>query len=141
MINQQSLNQVLIHKFIEVVDALNDEGIEITEKLHPVITDLSPTKSYLIEKEVPTNTVGRVDGSVDTQRGFYQIIVATPFSISAYEHRAIVDKVRVFYPVGTLSTTKPNNQPVSISTVAASGIYATDEHLKTALTINYTVIA
>jgi hypothetical protein len=101
----------------------------------------SPSGEYLMEKLVPTNELGRLGAGTDVQKGFYQVTVCTPISKGNLYNNSIVDIVRPLFPNGTQAAITHSGQQVSLSKFTPSGMYKDDTHLKTALTIAYTVIA
>ena len=100
-----------------------------------------PGQDYIAEKEVPTNTEIVLGVGTDTQRGFYQVTICTPIAKKKFYHLALVDSIKSQWTKGLTAGIESDGQKVSISTVSPSGMYKDDTHLKTALTINYTVSA
>lgn len=133
MISQFALNKALLDKLnsITVLD-IAAQGSAFTP---------SPGDDYIAEKEVPTNTEITLGIGKDTQRGFYQITIATPIAKKKFYHLQKIDELMPLIGKGLAAGVEFNGQKVSISTITPSGMYSDDTHLKTALTIAYTVIA
>ena len=133
MINQFALNKSLLDRLNENTNlAIAVQG----SKYVPNISD-----SYIAEKEVPTNSKGKLGQGSTVQKGFYQVTVCTPISLGKFYHLNEVNKIHPIFPNGVQAGIEFDGQIVSISNVTPSGMYSDDTHLKTALTINYTVIA
>jgi len=133
MINQFALNKALLDKLKSIT------GLTIAvngSKFTPEVD-----QDYIAEKEVPTSIEGKVGSGSDVQRGFYQVTICTPLVKRRFYNLDIVDSVMSHFTRGTSAGIEFNGQKVSISTIQPSGIYNDETHLKTALTIRYTVIA
>lgn len=133
MINQFALNKALLDK----LDSITGKRIAVAG------SEFKPSSSddYIAEKEVPTSTEIPLGIGKETQRGFYQVTICTPIAKKKFYHLSLVDTLRPKFERGLSAGIEFNNQPVSISTISPSGMYSDDTHLKTALTISYTVIA
>lgn len=101
----------------------------------------SPNGEYLMEKVVPTETVERVGQGPQIRRGFYQVIICTPISKGNLYNNSIADTIQPIYLKGTASGIEHNGQKVAISSISSGNMYSDSTHLKTPLTIAYTVIA
>lgn len=133
MISQFHLNKALATKLASITALpIAHNGSEFTPQ---------PEQDYIAEKEVPTNTEIVLGTGTDTQRGFYQVTVCTPIAKKKFYHLALVDSIKSQWTKGLAAGIESNGQKVSISAALPSGMYKDDTHLKTALTINYTVIA
>lgn len=133
MINQYKLNKAFSNKLREVA------GYEIAvqgENYEP-----NPSESYFAEKEVPTSVSTPLGCGTDRQQGFYQVTVCTPINEMKFVHAKLVDTVMLIFGKGFSAGIEYDGQRVSIHKVTPSGMYSDSTHLKTALTINYTVIA
>ena len=133
MINQFALNKALADKLSAIT------SLDIAwngNKFTP-----SVDQDYIAEKEVPTGNEIPLGIGKETQRGFYQVTVCTPLTKKKFYHMALVDQIRPQFERGLSAGIEFNGQKVSIQSIGTSGMYSDDTHLKTALTINYTVIA
>ena len=133
MINQYKLNKALSDKLRSVV---GDEIALQGENYEP-----NPDESYFAEKEVPTSVTTPLGCGTDRQQGFYQVTVCTPINKMKFTHAQLVDSVMPAFSKGFSAGIEYDGQRVSIYKVTPSGMYSDSTHLKTALTINYTVIA
>ena len=136
MINQFALNKALLDKLVSIS---NFDGFVLARagtKFTPEVD-----QDYIAEKEVPTNNELPIGKGKETQRGFYQVTICTPYSKGRFYHLEKVDALRPQFEKGMNAGITFASQKVSISTIDPSGMYTDDTHLKTALTINYTVIA
>mgnify|MGYP000671934156 CR=1 FL=1 len=133
MISQFALNKALLDK-LNSITALDIavQGSAFTP---------SPSGDYIAEKEVPTSVDITLGAGRDTQRGFYQVTIATPIIEERFYHLRKVDELTPLIGKGLAAGVEFDSQKVSISTITPSGMYSDDTHLKTALTIAYTVIA
>lgn len=133
MINQFALNKALLDKLNSITaDSIAVHGSSFTPNVD---------EDYIAEKEVPTTIEGRLNENTVTQRGFYQVTICTPIAKKKFYHFGLVDSILPQFTIGLTSGIEFNGQKVSIGTVTPSGMFSDDTHLKTALTINYTVIA
>lgn len=133
MINQFALNKAFIDKLESITSLpIAYNGSSFTPQA---------SQDYIAEKEVPTAVNGRLNSNLTDQRGFFQLTVCTPLSKHKFYNLLKVDEVISEFTIGVTAGIEFNGQKVSISTVTPSGVYSDDTHLKTALTINYTVIA
>lgn len=132
MISQKQLSKALLDRLAEITNIhIAIDG----EKFDPEIN-----QDYLEEKEVPTSNTLPLGDGLETQRGFYQVNVCTPFSKGKFYHADIVDGVRLNFGRGARVAANEYVY-VTVNTIGVSGMYSDETHLKTALTINYTVIA
>lgn len=133
MINQYDLNKA----FMDKIRTVTNKTIVLDGKNYQP----DPSDAYVEEKTVPTSVTQPLGLGADTQRGFYQITVCTPIANGKLFNLSIVDPIIAEFPKGLASGVTYNDQKVFIQTVTPSGLYSDDTHLKTAITINYTVIA
>lgn len=133
MINQFALNKALLDKLNEITT------LDIA--VHGSDFKPSPTQDYVAEKEVPTSVDITLGDGADVQRGFYQVTIATPIAKKKFYHLGIVNDILPQFGKGLAGGIEFDNQIVSIGAITPSGMYSDDTHLKTALTIAYTVIA
>ena len=133
MISQFALNKALLDKLVSIT------GLSIAVSGSQFTPD--PSTDYLAEKEIPTSVIGKVGTGSDVQRGMYQVTVCTPIAKKKFYHIGLVDSIAPNFTRGISAGIEHDGQLVSISTVTPSGMYSDDTHLKTALTIDYTVIA
>ena len=133
MINQFNLNTALINKLKDIVaDTIAANGNEF---------EPSPSQDYIAEKEVPTVVDTPLGKGTDRQQGFYQVTICTPIANNKFYHLGIVDSIMPEIAKGYSGRIAFYDTYVSIHKVTPSGMYSDDTHLKTALTIAYTVIA
>jgi len=133
MINQFALNKAFLEKLKSITNLpIAVSGSQFTPKVD---------QDYIAEKEVPTSVEGKVGNGSDVQRGFYQVTICTELRRRRLHNLEIVDSIMSHFTRGTSAGIEFNGQKVSISTIQPSGIYNDETHLKTALTIRYTVIA
>lgn len=133
MINQFNLNKALLDKLESIVAdniAVHGSGFE-----------LKVSQDYIAEKEVPTMVDTPLGKGTDRQQGFYQVTICTPIDNKKFYHLGKVDDITVEIKKGFSSGIEFDGQKVSILKTTPSGMYSDDTHLKTALTIAYTVIA
>lgn len=133
MINQFNLNKALLDKLVSIAtDTIAVQG-----------SDFEPNASqdYIAEKEVPTVVDTPLGNGTDRQQGFYQVTICTPIANKKFYHLGKVDSIVPQITKGFSAGIAFDGQKVSILKVTPSGIYSDDTHLKTALTIAYTVIA
>ena len=133
MINQFNLNKALLDKLVSIAtDTIAVQG-----------SDFEPNASqdYIAEKEVPTVVDTPLGNGTDRQQGFYQVTICTPIDKKKFYHLGKVDSIVPQITKGFSAGIEFDGQRVSILKVTPSGIYSDDTHLKTALTIAYTVIA
>lgn len=132
MINQYKLNIALLDKLRAIVgDNIAVQGEGFTP---------NPDEEYIAEKEVPTIVETPLGKGTDRQQGFYQVTICTPIKNGKFSNLQRVDEIMPLITKG-LSDIEYQGQKLSILKTTPSGIYSDDTHLKTALTINYTVIA
>ena len=133
MINQFALNKALLDKLVAIAsDDIFVQGVG---------NEPDPSQDYIAEKEVPTDNIIPLGKGKETQLGFYQVTVCTPIANNKFYHLNKVDSLRPQFERGLSAGIEFNGQKVSIRNIGVSGVYSDDTHLKTALTINYTVIA
>lgn len=133
MINQFALNKAFIDKLESITSLpIAYNGSSFTPQA---------SQDYIAEKEVPTSNDIPLGIGKETQRGFYQVTVCTPLNKLKFYHLNLVDQVRPQFERGLSAGIEFNGQKASIQNIGTSGMYSDDTHLKTALTINYTVIA
>ena len=133
MINQFALNKALLNK----LNAVTNLDIAV----HGSPFKPAPTEDYVAEKEVPTSVDITLGKGKDVQRGFYQLTVATPIASRKFYHLDKVNETMDIFSKGLSGSVEFDNQIVSIGAITPSGMYSDDTHLKTAITIGYTVIA
>ncbi len=133
MINQFALNKALLDKLDDITE------LEIAVDGNNFKPEVD--QDYIAEKEVPTSNSIPLGAGKEVQRGFYQVNICTPLTKKKFYNLALVDQIRPQFERGLSAGIEFNGQKVSIQTIDASGMYNDDTHLKTALTINYTVIA
>ena len=133
MINQFNLNKALLDKLTSITtDTIAVQG-----------SDFEPNASqdYIAEKEVPTVVDTPLGNGTDRQQGFYQVTICTPIAKKKFYHLGKVNSIMQQITKGYSAGIEFDGQRVSILKVTPSGVYSDDTHLKTALTIAYTVIA
>lgn len=133
MINQFNLNKALLDKLESIV----------TDKIAVHGSDFEPKASqdYIAEKEVPTVVDTPLGKGTDRQQGFYQVTICTPIAKKKFYHLGKVDAIMQQITKGYSGRIAFYDTYVSILKTTPSGMYSDDTHLKTALTIAYTVIA
>lgn len=133
MINQFKLNKALLDKLDSIVtDTIAVHGSDFEPKA---------SQDYIAEKEFPTVVDTPLGKGTDRQQGFYQVTICTPIDKKKFYHLGKVDSIMPQITKGFGSGIELDGQKVSILKVTPSGMYSDDTHLKTALTIAYTVIA
>lgn len=133
MISQYNLNKALLDKLASIVtDPIAVQGRDFKPKV---------SQDYIAEKEVPTVVDTPLGNGTDRQQGFYQVTICTPIDENKFYHLGKVDSIMQQITKGYSGRIAFYDTYVSIHKVTPSGIYSDDTHLKTALTIAYTVIA
>ena len=133
MINQFNLNKALLDKLESIVtDDIAVHGNDFEPK---------PSQDYIAEKEAPTVVDTPLGKGTDRQQGFYQVTICTPIAKKKFYHLGKVDSIMPQITKGFSAEIELDGQKVSILKTTPSGMYSDDTHLKTALTIAYTVIA
>lgn len=133
MINQFKLNKALLAELRSIfTGAIVVHGNEFEPKV---------SQDYIAEKEVPTVVDTPLGKGTDRQQGFYQVTICTPIDKKKFYHLGKVDSIMPQITKGFSAGIELDGQKVSILKTTPSGMYSDDTHLKTALTIAYTVIA
>lgn len=133
MISQFKLNKALLDKLESIT------GIHVA--IHGENFEPKASQDYIAEKEVPTVVDTPLGKGTDRQQGFYQVTICTPIANNKFYHLRIVDSIIPEITKGYSGRIAFYDTHVSIHKVTPSGMYSDDTHLKTALTIAYTVIA
>ena len=99
-----------------------------------------PSGDYIKETPAITDNEVSLSGDTETYRGIYTLVVCTPKSKPKFYNGDIIDSIKNTFGRGLDGNIESNGQKVSIYKATVGSMFQDDTHIKTPITIDYTVI-
>jgi len=130
--------------------SINDINAALVRKLNAV-TSLniafygsqftpSPSEDYIKETPAITDNEVALSGGTETYTGIYTLVVCTPKAKGKFYNGTKVDAIKNTFGRGLDGNIESNGQKVSIYKATVGSMFQDDTHIKTPITIDYTVI-
>ena len=100
----------------------------------------APNSDYIKETPAITDNEVALSGSTEAYRGIYTLVVCTPKAKGKFYNGAKVDEVKNTFGRGLDGNVESNGQKVSIYKAQVGSMFQDDTHIKTPITIDYTVV-
>lgn len=130
--------------------SINDINAALVQKLASVTSlDIAfygsqftpkPDEDYIKETSAITDNEVALSGGTEAYRGIYTLVVCTPKAKGKFYNGAKVDEIKNTFGRGLDGNIESNGQKVSIYKSTVGGMLEDDTHIKSAITIDYTVI-
>ena len=130
--------------------SINDINAALVQKLNAVTSlDIafygsqftpSPNEDYIKETPAITDNEVALSGDTETYTGIYTLVVCTPKADGKFYNGAKVDAIKNTFGRGLDGNIESNGQKVSIYKATVGSMFQDDTHIKTPITIDYTVI-
>lgn len=130
--------------------SINDINAALVQKLASVTTlDIAfygsqftpkPDDDYIKETSAITDNEVALSGGTEVYRGIYTLVVCTPKAKGKFYNGDKVDEIKNTFGRGLDGNIESNGQKVSIYKSTVGGMFQDDTHIKTPITIDYTVI-
>jgi len=130
--------------------SINDKSAALVQKLVSVTSlDVafygkgftpSPDKDYIKETDAIIDNEVAISGDTETYTGIYTLVVCTPKAKGKFYNGAKVDAIKNTFGRGLEGNIESNGQKVSIYKATVGSMFQDDTHIKTPITIDYTVI-